>query len=164
MKRNHAQNFPWNQLFSDFFSKTVTFTNFFQKCVRVNFCNFHTVWWSCIDDWFDEISGQVTYQKSKLWVQWFIGFLFDVISRKKKTPTAWSFLSRWYSHIDYQRKLFLTFKIVLFSTRDALIGIIHPWSWSDQDVSGLISDSKIIIQNQNALFRRHTEQIDASSS
>ena len=34
----------------------------------------------------------------------------------------------------------------------------------DQDVSGSISDSKIIIQNQNALFRRHTDQIDASDS
>ena len=27
-----------------------------------------------------------------------------------------------------------------------------------------LSDSKIIIQNQNALFRRHTDQIDASDS
>ena len=32
-----------NQLFSTFFSKTITFTKFFcQKCVRVNFRNFHT--------------------------------------------------------------------------------------------------------------------------
>ena len=33
----------WNQIFSNFFSKTVAFTNFCQKSVRVYFHNFHTV-------------------------------------------------------------------------------------------------------------------------
>ena len=32
-----------NQLCKNFFSKNVAFTNFCQKRVRVNFCNFHNV-------------------------------------------------------------------------------------------------------------------------
>ena len=32
-----------NQLFSNFFSKTLVSRNFCQKRVRVNFCNYHTV-------------------------------------------------------------------------------------------------------------------------
>ena len=35
--------FSSNQLFSNLFSKTITFTNFFEKNVRENFCNFRTV-------------------------------------------------------------------------------------------------------------------------
>ena len=39
--------------------------------------------------WFDEISGQVTYQKSKLCRSGSLdSFLMYIISRKKKTPTA----------------------------------------------------------------------------
>ena len=38
---SHRNNIPSNQLYTNFFSKAVSFTKFFQKCVRV-ICNFHT--------------------------------------------------------------------------------------------------------------------------
>ena len=41
---SHWKNISSNHLFSNFFSKTITFTNFCQKCVRVNSRNFHTVY------------------------------------------------------------------------------------------------------------------------
>ena len=38
-----GKNISWNQLFSNFFTKTIDFTKFLQKCVRLNRSNFHTV-------------------------------------------------------------------------------------------------------------------------
>ena len=46
MKRDHAQKFPWNQFFSNFFSKNVDLTEkllkFFVKTVIVFLTNFYT--------------------------------------------------------------------------------------------------------------------------
>ena len=43
---SHQKNISWNQLFSNYFSKNVAFTEFSKKSARVNFCNFHTVEWT----------------------------------------------------------------------------------------------------------------------
>ena len=40
---SHWKKNSSNQLFSDFFSKTIAFTKFLRKSVRENFCIFHTV-------------------------------------------------------------------------------------------------------------------------
>ena len=49
MKRDHAQKFPWNQFFSNFFSKNVDLTEkllkFFVKTVIVFLTNFYTTGW-----------------------------------------------------------------------------------------------------------------------
>ena len=83
-----------NQLFSTFFSKTVTFTKFCPKCVRVKIRNFHTVQYSilqqdllkCINrfHWFFSKMPCVFWRNIST-IEFFTGFTKKLSSKKKRT-------------------------------------------------------------------------------
>ena len=111
----------WNQLFNNFFSKNVALLsrNFCQHILRVNFCNFHTVWSWLLFHYHEYGIHPITHKKV------FSFFLLPTDNEISRISySAYCFFSTVTSH-NPKRPKQLFFKNNFLT----IFGICSNWNW-----------------------------------